>query len=298
MDVNQQIVLQAGQHSTSKLIQVRRICAGIIDLLLLTLIQRWIDSIFGFIQDPKSASYVLFGGGLVEDAFPTPAVGLFWLLLTVVAYFFVQEALFSTTLGKSLLGLRVVDINGRRLSVAAAFLRNVLRLVDAGPAYYLIGLAAALTSPSYQRLGDRVAHTYVVFRDSSPFSRFSLTMFWRFAAVGVLVSLVIACGWNFAYYEQPPLVIHDWQIINNTYVFNPQTALPVCGRVDRPFGAYVVGADIDAYHLGSPQWGNGTVTYPISYQLVGGVQLCAGSITLQWQGPFQSGWRISEVKTL
>jgi hypothetical protein len=115
--------------------------------------------------------------------------------------------------------------------------------------------------------------------------------------MGALIGLVIAYGWSFAYYEQPPLVIQDWQIINNTYVFNPQTKLPACGKVDRPFNDYVMGTHIDAYHLGSPQWGNGTVTYPISYHLVEGAPLCAGSITLQWQGLFQGGWRISDVKT-
>ena len=41
----------------------------------------------------------------------------------------------------------------------------------------------------------------------------------------------------------------------------------------------------------------GRLPIPSRIHLVGGAQLCVGSITLQWEGPFQGGWRISEVKT-
>lgn len=66
------------------------------------------------------------------------------------------------TLGKRLLGLRVMDARGLRLTPAQVVLRNLLRPIDSLPALYLIGGIAALLSPRGQRLGDLAAGTVVV----------------------------------------------------------------------------------------------------------------------------------------
>jgi len=66
------------------------------------------------------------------------------------------------TLGKRLLRLRVVDAQGLRLTVPQIVLRNLLRFVDALPAFYLVGGLAALVSARSQRLGDLAAGTLVV----------------------------------------------------------------------------------------------------------------------------------------
>lgn len=77
-------------------------------------------------------------------------------------YFIVLEWLWrGQTLGKHLLGLRVVDVEGLRLAPWQVILRNVLRLVDMLPAAYGFGGAAVLLSPRRQRLGDLVAGTLV-----------------------------------------------------------------------------------------------------------------------------------------
>lgn len=66
------------------------------------------------------------------------------------------------TFGKRLMRLRVVDAEGMRLEFSQVAVRNLLRVVDALPAFYLVGGVAALISPKKQRLGDLAANTVVI----------------------------------------------------------------------------------------------------------------------------------------
>lgn len=66
------------------------------------------------------------------------------------------------TLGKRVLGLRVIDEQGLHLRFSQVALRNVLRAVDALPAFYLVGGVVALLSPRGQRLGDIAGSTLVI----------------------------------------------------------------------------------------------------------------------------------------
>ena len=66
------------------------------------------------------------------------------------------------TVGKRLLRLRVMDVQGLRLQFSQAVIRNLLRLVDMLPAFYLVGGLACLISRRAQRLGDLAANTIVV----------------------------------------------------------------------------------------------------------------------------------------
>jgi uncharacterized RDD family membrane protein YckC len=66
------------------------------------------------------------------------------------------------TLGKRLLGLRVVDAEGLRLQFNQVVIRNLLRFVDAIPALYLVGGVASVLSSRSQRLGDIAANTVVI----------------------------------------------------------------------------------------------------------------------------------------
>ncbi len=66
------------------------------------------------------------------------------------------------TVGKRVLGLRVVDINGLRLQPSQIVIRNLLRAVDSLPLFYLIGGLACLAAKHGQRLGDLAANTIVV----------------------------------------------------------------------------------------------------------------------------------------
>lgn len=66
------------------------------------------------------------------------------------------------TLGKKLFRLRVVDVEGLRLQFNQIVVRNLLRFVDALPAFYFIGGMASWLNPRCQRLGDLAANTIVV----------------------------------------------------------------------------------------------------------------------------------------
>src|SRR5262249_8195051 len=65
------------------------------------------------------------------------------------------------TVGKRVLGLRVIDAQGLRLQLPQIAIRNLLRLFDALPLFYLVGGIAAMASRNAQRLGDLAANTVV-----------------------------------------------------------------------------------------------------------------------------------------
>jgi len=79
------------------------------------------------------------------------------------------EALTGASLGKHLFGLRVVHADGSRVRPFPAILRYVLGVVDSFPwgAPMLLGLFVAANSPGHQRLGDRVAGTFVVRKEAA-----------------------------------------------------------------------------------------------------------------------------------
>jgi uncharacterized RDD family membrane protein YckC len=78
-------------------------------------------------------------------------------------YMMIAEWLWrGQTVGKRLLRLRVVDAGGLRLEPSQVIVRNLMRLIDALPALYLVGGIACLASRHRQRLGDLAAGTVVV----------------------------------------------------------------------------------------------------------------------------------------
>lgn len=66
------------------------------------------------------------------------------------------------TIGKRLLRLRVMDVQGLRLQPSQIVIRNLLRFVDSLPALYALGGVACLISRRAQRLGDLAANTIVI----------------------------------------------------------------------------------------------------------------------------------------
>src|SRR5688572_18351965 len=82
---------------------------------------------------------------------------------SVWGYFTFFEALRQgQTPGKRWVGIRVVRDTGHPVTLAAATVRNLLRVVDLLPPPYLLGGILVLLHPRAKRLGDLVAGTLVV----------------------------------------------------------------------------------------------------------------------------------------
>ena len=79
-----------------------------------------------------------------------------------LAYFVLFEGFFGATPAKEMFGLRVMTLDGRPCGLRRAIGRNLLRIVDWLPAFYLIGALAATFSKLTQRVGDKAAGTIVV----------------------------------------------------------------------------------------------------------------------------------------
>jgi uncharacterized RDD family membrane protein YckC len=91
------------------------------------------------------------------------AVLVLALFVVYTGYFAVFEAVWrGQTPGKRLVGLRVIDVSGSPVSVYAAILRNLIRIVDQLPGIYGVGIVSVLVTLRQQRLGDLAAGTVVV----------------------------------------------------------------------------------------------------------------------------------------
>ena len=129
----------------------RRIVAGAIDspavfLLWLTFIGGWNKSFISW---------------TTARAGPVPPTTLAYLVGTTFVYYFVLEWIFASTIGKWLLGLRVVGKDGGPCSLDASLKRNLLRFLDWLPLFYIVAAICILASHDRRRLGDRVASTMV-----------------------------------------------------------------------------------------------------------------------------------------
>jgi len=102
------------------------------------------------------------------------------ILVTILVYHIVLEALFGATIGKGLLGLHVRNGSGEKWLASA--IRNVARILDSIALYSLAFLFAAFSSKR-QRIGDRLAGTVVVEQPVAWGARVALIFIWL-AVVG------------------------------------------------------------------------------------------------------------------
>jgi uncharacterized RDD family membrane protein YckC len=142
----------------------RRTWAGWIDVLIVFIFSVVISAESGNAH-VGTWTTVVAGGTVIQHGFalnlPTGPF-LLWIAVAML-YYSVDELLTGQTIGKRLLGLKVIMVNGRPLDGRAVALRTLGRLVDVLPAFYLIGWIA-MRGPHRppQRLGDRLAGTTVV----------------------------------------------------------------------------------------------------------------------------------------
>jgi uncharacterized RDD family membrane protein YckC len=130
----------------------RRVLAIIVDGLLLSVLFWVMSMLFG----SSSAE-----GGQVSASMTGLPFVLY--LLIVFAYFTLMEGYRGQTVGKMLLGIKVIrEDNGEVPGLKVAAIRTILRLIDVLPFAYLVGFIAVLISSKNQRLGDMAANTLVV----------------------------------------------------------------------------------------------------------------------------------------
>jgi len=134
----------------------RRGAALILDFILLSLVffpvTRWTKGVWIMRAGEHRWDY----GWLITD----PLCLAF--LAVIVLYFVLLEGWFGATAGKKALRLRVARADGRRPGIGPALVRNLLRAVDALPAFNILGVVLILRSAERARFGDRVAGTRVL----------------------------------------------------------------------------------------------------------------------------------------
>jgi uncharacterized RDD family membrane protein YckC len=103
---------------------------------------------------------------LVEREGPSAwAVALLVLVVTAVLFgyhAFFELVLHGQTPGKRSMKLRVIHEDGTPAAALDLVIRNVVRIVDFLPAFYVVGGAACLLSATNKRLGDMAAGTVVI----------------------------------------------------------------------------------------------------------------------------------------
>jgi uncharacterized RDD family membrane protein YckC len=245
----------------------RRLLALIADAVVISVLDAIVNATFGVARVTNGVVPSMTSGSFASFTTQT-TVDWFWLALLWVAYYAVLEGLFGATLGKLLADLRVTDLEGRRVGWQAAILRNLARLLDALPFLYLVGGILTLSSGQHQRLGDRLAGTLVIPASvvvGPPLPGDVVRR--RAIGLAAVIAVLLAFCAVFTYFGRPPLVIEGAKNTGDTFF----------------------GQGISSYTIGSPRWGTGTVTYPITYEIAQTNQSCVGEITLNWSG-FPRGW--------
>jgi uncharacterized RDD family membrane protein YckC len=107
----------------------------------------------------------------VRDTSNLSGTGAKWLVAGIVLFYFLLywgyfslfEAFWNgQTPGKRLLKIRVIKDSGRQITLFEALARNLLRVIDMLPSFYLVGVITMLCNREQKRLGDLVAGTIVV----------------------------------------------------------------------------------------------------------------------------------------
>ena len=105
------------------------------------------------------AASLTWGSGIIAVPLFAPTMGAFMLVLTA-AYYVVLHTLYGQTVGKMLVRVRVVELDGRPLSSGTSFLRWLGYLLSGLPV--MLGFVLAGLRRDKRALHDLVAGTRVV----------------------------------------------------------------------------------------------------------------------------------------
>ncbi|MEM4368489.1 MAG: RDD family protein [Candidatus Anstonellales archaeon] len=138
-----------------------RIIADIIDGVLLSIL----FFVISIILTPLMIGAALAGGS-IEDT----AVFVISIIFLGIAYSYrvvTEGVLFSATIGKKIMNLKVVDESGNNLTLQKAAIRNAVKVFPMvipfiGLLVYLASIYLIATSPRKQAIHDMVAQTFVI----------------------------------------------------------------------------------------------------------------------------------------
>lgn len=126
---------------------------------------------------------LFFTGGLsVENA---PELGdtgnafFYLVVLPSVAIYFLYHpvleiAMQGRTPGKRMAGIRIVGKDGRSASGGAILLRNIFRLIDSLPSFYVLGILVCLFNKQHLRIGDMAAGTVLIYEEKASKKRIDM----------------------------------------------------------------------------------------------------------------------------
>ena len=124
-----------------------------------TIVDAIVFSVFFWVMSLLFGTTTVEGG---EAGFSLSGLPALFSFVLVFAYYTLLEGYLGQTLGKMLLGIKVVrEDSGGVPGLGAGALRTVLRIID-GIFFYLVAFISVLASQKNKRLGDMVAHTLVV----------------------------------------------------------------------------------------------------------------------------------------
>lgn len=166
--VNNRQQIQSPQHSiyTTKRIYITTPEGVTISLTLAGPASRFLALLIDYIFIIIIMKVINILAGAFSPISPQISISFIILLQLIVsfAYFISFEWLKNgRTPGKHLLRLRVIDKNGFLLSNSQIVLRNLFRIIDSMPILYMVGGIVSTFSVNYQRIGDMVASTVVIY---------------------------------------------------------------------------------------------------------------------------------------
>lgn len=181
-----------------------RAVAYIIDYLILSFINviLFVVAIFLIIATPSIEMFIEANSYII-------ALLLIGLFLLNYGYFFVLEFFWGgKTIGKRIMGIRVIQDNGHSITFFGALIRNLLRLIDSLPAYNLLGILMIYFHSRKKRLGDLLAGTIVVYDETAKRNQQFSKLEQEIANRGLTKESIQFEKWNLASFE-----MKDWNLI-------------------------------------------------------------------------------------
>lgn len=143
----------AGNPEATVGLYEQRALAYVLDWIVIFILTPILGFSFGLLASVGDLEIAL------AAAFFTTMFGLFPVYLL---YFITTEGIFGQSVGKRVVGIVVVSDDGSPVGWLGTIVRNLLRIIDVLPSFYIIGFVASQTNERDKRVGDMAGGTVVV----------------------------------------------------------------------------------------------------------------------------------------